>query len=192
MKLFLVRHGESEGNLVACYHGQTDLKLTGRGRQQAEAIQPILFRHKFDKIYSSDLTRTCNTCELAIPGAIYEPITLLREYDVGSLAGKPLMDLEPFQADPAVRPDYTYFGGENITMVRGRARAFLNMLEASDYTCVAAFSHFGFINCVLSEVLGVNYPRETLKTGNCAIHVLEFDGKIWKIAALNYMTPVDC
>ena len=191
MKLFLIRHGQSEANLHSCYTGQTDVPLTQMGKQQAAAAGAILSAYRFDKVYASDLQRTRCTCENALPGISYEPLVLLREFDVGRLAGVEIGSVERRQSpDPADRPDYTDYGGENARMVCDRAKAFLKMLEDEPCDCVAAFTHFGFINCVLRTVLNVSYENKCICTDNCSIHVLEFDGETWRILALNYGVQV--
>lgn len=192
MKLFLVRHGESEGNLGNHYHGQTDVKLTERGREQAESIRPILAQIPFDKVYSSDLSRAADTCATALPGMPFEKMPLLREVDVGSIAGREYGTVDvPEPEDVTMRPDYTPFGGENLHLVLRRARKFLDMLAQEDYKYVAAFSHYGFMNCLLREVLETHYLSAKVISKNCAIHVLEYNDAQWKIAALNYMSPID-
>lgn len=191
MIVFFVRHGQSEANLHTYYTGHKDVPLTDLGREQARAVAPILAQFTFDKIYSSDLSRASETCELAIPGVVYEKMTLLREYDVGSVVGVNIGDVAmTVPEDVTLRPDYTCFGGENAKMVRKRARDFLDLLEKRNDQCVAVFSHFGFINCVLKEVLETHFQSSCIKTGNCAVHVLEYDGKQWKLVALNYMMPI--
>src|SRR2546428_13930841 len=55
---YLVRHGESEANAARRFAGQSDSPLTDRGRQQAEAVAEELANEKFDRIVSSDLSRT--------------------------------------------------------------------------------------------------------------------------------------
>ena len=35
MRLYLVRHGQSEGNVAKTFHGHTDYPLTELGREQA-------------------------------------------------------------------------------------------------------------------------------------------------------------
>ena len=35
MKLYLIRHGQSEGNLRQVFHGQFDYPLTAQGREEA-------------------------------------------------------------------------------------------------------------------------------------------------------------
>ena len=191
MKLFVIRHGQSKANLGMRYTGQFDTPLTQLGIEQAKAIQPRLATYKFDKVYSSDLSRAADTCANALPGVSAELTPLLREYDVGSLVGKTWEEVGNIQpADPTKRPDYTAFGGENVDIVCERARTFLNMLENSTYEYVAAFSHFGFMKCLLRVVLGTAFDHRAVQADNCAIYVFEYDGNGWSISALNYMKPI--
>ena len=192
MKLFLVRHGQSQANLGRRYTGQFDTPLTDLGKEQAAALQPILGKYKFDKVYSSDLQRTRDTCANALPGAECELLPLLREYDVGSIVGKTWEEVGDFQpSDPAKRPDYRCFGGENVDMMNDRVRSFMKILEESDYEYVAAFSHFGFIKNMLQLVLGASIDRGAVKTENCAIMVFSYENEKWHVDALNYMKPID-
>lgn len=191
MKLFVVRHGQSQANLGKCYTGQFNTPLTELGVEQAKAVQPILAPFKFDKVYSSDLSRAADTCANALPGVEVELTPLLREYDVGSLMGKTWEEVGNIQPDdPAKRPDYTAFGGENVEIVSNRVREFLHILEESDFEYVAAFSHFGFMKCMLRVVLGTAFDHRVVKAENCAVYVFEYDGERWSVAALNYMKPI--
>jgi probable phosphoglycerate mutase len=61
---YLVRHGESEGNAARVFTGQLDSPLTARGRRQAEAVAEELAKVNFDRIVSSDLSRTRDTAEV--------------------------------------------------------------------------------------------------------------------------------
>ena len=187
MKLFLIRHGQSVANLHSYYAGQMDMPLTELGISQAAAIAPLLAPYRFDKVYSSDLSRAKSTCENALPGVDYETLALLREYDVGRLEGVALGSVPRIHvAEPEKRPDYTDYDGENALMVCARAKQFLEMLEGEPHEYVAAFSHFGFINCLLRTILGAAYDSKRVFTTNCSVHVVEFDGKQWRILALNY------
>ena len=126
-----------------------------------------------------------------MPGAETELTPLLRECDVGSLVGKTWDEVGDFQpSDPAERPDYRAFGGENVDMVCDRVRTFLHMLEESDYEYVAAFSHFGFMKCMLRVVLGAAFDHRAVKAENCAVYVFEYADNRWSIDALNYMKPI--
>ena len=61
--IYLIRHGESEGNLKRICLGNTDLGLTEKGREQAEKTAKALSPVDIDAIYSSDLIRAVQTAE---------------------------------------------------------------------------------------------------------------------------------
>ena len=59
--IYLVRHGQSEGNARHIFLGHTDLDLTPLGYKQAELTAQELESAHVDAIYSSDLLRAYNT-----------------------------------------------------------------------------------------------------------------------------------
>jgi len=65
-KIYLIRHGQSLGNLNRLYLGHTNLDLSEEGYRQAEITADFLKDVDFDLIYSSDLLRAHNT---AVPHA---------------------------------------------------------------------------------------------------------------------------
>ncbi len=191
MKLFLIRHGQTIANRDKIYSGQMDVPLTPEGRAQAQSIRPVLEKVKFDKVYSSDLSRAMDTQKLALPG--YEGIQtpLLREYDTGYLQGRHYGDYpqelkEQFQATK----NYSIFGGESTQEVCDRVAQYQRMLEQETLENVAAFAHNGILNCMLQNVLGVDFDKGAVRNNNCTIHVYEYDGQKWRLIALNYMAEV--
>lgn len=62
--LYLVRHGETEWNIIHRIQGQLDSELTENGitesKKQAEKLRDI----QFDAIFSSDLSRAAKTAEI--------------------------------------------------------------------------------------------------------------------------------
>ena len=61
--IYLVRHGESVGNLNRICLGHTDLDLTDLGKKQAKCTADALSNVDFSAIYSSDLIRAVHTAE---------------------------------------------------------------------------------------------------------------------------------
>lgn len=59
--VILVRHGQSDGNLLAEFHGQYNSDLTEKGHAQAECTACFLDKYHIDKIYSSDIRRAHST-----------------------------------------------------------------------------------------------------------------------------------
>lgn len=182
MKLFLIRHGQTVTNLEQRWTGQSEVELTEQGRREAEEIAPILAEIPFDKVFSSDLSRAVITQQLALPGYTAEQTPLLREFDVGSLTGKRFADVPVEQRKP-----YEYYGGESVQDVCNRVRQFLKELEGKPWENVAAFAHNGILGSAMRVVLNADISGAVIRSGNCAIHVFEFDGKLWRLLAWNYM-----
>ncbi len=63
LRMFVIRHGETEWNLKGLYQGQTDTNLTERGIRQAELTADALSKIKFEAIYSSPLKRAKDTAQ---------------------------------------------------------------------------------------------------------------------------------
>lgn len=61
--IYLVRHGQSMGNLHDLFIGHTDIALTDLGYQQAQMAASYLKDIPIDAIYSSDLQRAYNTAQ---------------------------------------------------------------------------------------------------------------------------------
>jgi probable phosphoglycerate mutase len=190
MKVFFVRHGQSEANLHKRFAGQSDAKLTDLGRAQAEAIRPILADIPFDKVYSSDLSRAYDTQTLALPGYEAEKLPQLREISVGNLAGQSITAVAAANggmSPTAITGDYTPYGGENWQMLDARIAGFLKDLEEKPYETVAVFAHRGVLMSVLRNILAVDkFPPGAIFCDNCAVNVLEYDGNKWSVLALNY------
>ena len=193
MKLFMVRHGQTTGNVAGLIYGHVDYPLTQKGRDQATAIRPILEKFKFDRVYSSDLSRAIETQQIALPGAEGIRTPLLREFDVGSLTNITYAEAEEkyaSQLEDARTNGYDWFHGESYDQILDRMRRFLDVLEADPCENVIAFSHNGMLGFMLQLVLGVQFSRTAVKSANCAIQVFEFDGKQWKLLAWNYMSDI--
>ncbi len=61
--IYLIRHGESQGNAIRAFLGHTDLDLSEKGHMQAEITANYLKDIHTDAIYASDLLRAYNTAK---------------------------------------------------------------------------------------------------------------------------------
>ena len=59
--IYLIRHGEAEGNAFRRIHGQYDSNLTPTGREQAKYVAKRFESVPLDAVLSSDLTRAAST-----------------------------------------------------------------------------------------------------------------------------------
>ncbi|HBV5297987.1 TPA: histidine phosphatase family protein, partial [Klebsiella oxytoca] len=61
MKLWLVRHGETEANIAGLYSGHAPTELTERGIRQAQTLGQRLHAVPFERVFCSELERTQRT-----------------------------------------------------------------------------------------------------------------------------------
>ena len=87
MFLYLVRHGQSVGNVRRTFHGQTDYPLTQEGRRQAQQAAEKLREVSFTRCFASDLQRAWDTAQICVAGRgiAVEPCLGLREHYIGQL-----------------------------------------------------------------------------------------------------------
>lgn len=177
MRVYVIRHGESESNASKKWTGWMDVELTEKGKKDAEKAREVLKNIKFDKVYSSDLKRALDTMKIVLPEAIFEASPLLREINVGSLENKPINILTEEGQRIFSEMDYTGFGGESKEELRKRIRKFINSLDNEEYENVAVFSHGGWLYCLLELVLETEIPRKNLCCNNCTVAIFEFASK---------------
>ena len=118
MKLYLVRHGQSTGNIGGTLMGQSDHPLTPLGEAQARAAAGRLAPAGPMPVFASDLPRARTTAEyivgawMAAGGAgatVERPASLtldprLREISLGDYEGRPWQE---FEADTALTEAFT-------------------------------------------------------------------------------------
>ena len=187
MRVYLVRHGESETNAAGVWAGWMDAELTKKGKADAVTARKFLEHISFDKIYASDLKRAIRTAQIALPERQYETSELLREINVGDLAGKPLPVMTEEQRDIVKKSGYEMFHGESQEHFSNRVSQFKKMLEGLDCDTVAVFSHAGWLKNFLNSVFELCGLQAHIFCGNCAIAVFEYKDSTWKL--LNWINP---
>ena len=181
MKVFVIRHGESETNRNGLWTGWLDVSLTEKGRAEAEQVGKLLSNINFDKIYASDLSRAKTTAEIALPACEYETLVELREVNVGSISGKPRDSINNIDKETVKKDGYWIFGGESPEEFDGRVKTFMKLLEGQSCENIAVFSHAGVLRKMLNTVLGTDVPRKNLLCRNCAVAVFEYSGNTWML-----------
>jgi probable phosphoglycerate mutase len=154
-KLTLVRHGQTTHNKLKIIQGQLDTQLTDWGRDMAKLLRDYWQKNgtKFDKVYSSDLTRAYETCQIVCDGQ-YEikKDPLLRERSFGVLQGSPL-DMLRSEAYKAGHDEnnFTQFrpeGGESMEEVQDRIQRFCKdelFPNAAESSRVLIVTHGGVV-----------------------------------------------
>ena len=187
MKLYLVRHGQSETNAARRFSGWAQVSLTDLGRQQARAAGKVLQGIPFDHVFSSDLPRAIQTAQEALPGCQPQLLSGIREIHVGCLEKRNkeecMAQYGPVLETHRAQADYTAYGGENWEMLRARVDAFARDMEKMTCENIAAFAHEGTLHAMLEFVLGARIAGRNLFCGNCTIAVFEFSEGRWRLCS---------
>ena len=177
-QLLLIRHGESEADILHVHEGRADFPLTERGHRQAEAMGKWVTEHyKPDLIFASTLKRAAQTARHLADAVGVEVIADedLMEFNNGLLAG--LSFEEAAVRYPRIEnlpPDQSVYGQETQYEFRARTdRAFARCLaQIPDGATAAIVSHGGMINQLFASLIGLppaSSPR--FLTGDTGIHL---------------------
>lgn len=151
MKLLIIRHGESEADILNVHEGRADFPLTERGHSQARAMSEYVHEHyRVEKIYHSTLKRAAQTAvHLADEtGAFLYPDEHLLEFNNGLIAGMSYTEADekyPIQKVPVHAAVYQQ---ESLLDFRYRAEYILSKIiaDSDDKSTVAVVTHGGMIN----------------------------------------------
>ncbi len=178
MKLLVIRHGESEADLIDVHEGRADFALTERGHRQADAMANYVAKnYNISKIYASTLTRAKQTAEhlsekTGIPIIFDEN---LMEFNNGLLAGLPRAVVrEKYPIVPDLPIDKSVYGQESQVKFRQRAENALARViqEAQTNETIAIVSHGGMINQLYRSLF--NMPVDCMfffNTADTGIHI---------------------
>lgn len=164
MKILLIRHGETTGDVEDRYGGSYDDHLTKRGREQLQTTAQLLADEQIDKLYSSTLIRAKESADI-INGVLKTEIELLdglRERDYGVLGG--LTKQEALEKYPEVveshkDPANTDPDGESRASFTQRVLSTFESIVNQKHGAVAIVSHGGPIKVILRH-LNIPLPEK--------------------------------
>ncbi len=194
-RIYLIRHGEAEGNLYRRAQGHYDARITAKGHRQIAALAERFRNVHLDALYSSDLLRTRTTA-----GAITKyhdlPMNLepqLREICLGVWEDEPWGDLSykypeamvAFNDDPEA---WSAPGSEAFEHLKARMLAtVLRLAKAHEGQTIACVSHGMAIRTLLSHIMGV--PSKEIRRlphgDNTSVSLLEVEGEDIKVVFYN-------
>lgn len=176
MKIWLVRHGQTNLNKYKLMQGRTDEPLNDIGRSQGERARKFVEDIEFDAVYASPLTRAIETASI-VSGLPMSDVIIdkrITEVDFGKYElckySKLGTRMSLYWALPEIfsPPD----GVENISSMISRSQAFLKEIEKKDYENVLITSHGGILRAMNGYLLGRrNGLRWRPKMHNCEIRV---------------------
>lgn len=180
MILLLIRHGESEADILNVHEGRADFNLTEKGHKQAKAMaQYVSNNYKLTKIYASSLKRAKQTAtHLSIKTKteiIYDDN--LMEFNNGLLAGLTHEEADRLYPDVKDLPiDQAVYEQESKVEFRNRAKQALKRIisENDSESVIAIVSHGGMINQLYGVLLDIPIGKNSFfLTSDTGIHVLK-------------------
>ena len=169
--IYLVRHGQTDWNVIGKNQGHTDIELNETGIEQAKQLAEKLKEIKFDYVFSSPLKRAAETAKIIYNGDIIYDVRLMERCN-GELEGltntKNMIDFSD--------PNDTRYGVEPLTVFRNRITEFWNdITDNYSEKNVLVVTHAGVV--IYSQEYFKGAPEDgnyrNYKIKNCDI--LEFD-----------------
>lgn len=192
MRLYIIRHGETEWNKELRLQGRSDIKLNEYGIELAEITSEALKDLSFDVIYSSPLIRAYQTADIIRRDRKVDIIKdeRLIEMSFGDFEGMKTKDLpEEFHNFFDAPQDYSATpNGETFLDVIARAEDFVKNVvipKAKEIDSMLIVAHGAFINGLNSYILkrelkdywaGI-FPR------NCAVTSYDVTGDYFDLVS---------
>lgn len=197
-RLYLIRHGITQGNLEGKYIGSTDLPLCEFGRQQLLDLKEHMIYPTVGRVYVSPMKRCVQSAQLLFPEQLPVIIDDLRECDFGKFEEKTMEELKE-------NPDYKNWISSNmrISPPNGESqRAFMTRIfdglqevladmMKNRISEAALVCHGGVL---LNLLFGVGSPKRdpaqwTMAPGEG--YALQFDPALWQRAnIMEVVSPI--
>lgn len=178
MKLYIIRHGESEDDLDDRFGGFANYDLTQKGREDARELAKKLKDSEIEVLFTSPYMRALYTAgilakKLDINCRIENDIRERNTY--GYLSGMRKKEAEKyFKDDIKKTKDKSKAdeidGSEKHADLVSRAKQFLNKLYVLDQEVCAFVSHGKFIVSFLNDVLKL---EENTKPNDCGYYIVD-------------------
>lgn len=192
MKLYIIRHGETEWNKQKKLQGQSDTELNGYGIELARITGEALKDVPFNYIFSSPLKRAYKTAELIRGDRKLEIKTddRLKEISFGVNEGVPA---------ELISKDFHYFfdapdkyvpaeGGETYEELCARSRDFIDTvivpLSLKEPDATVLITAHGALNksiMIYLNHLGIKNMWDGVFQKNCCVNIFEINGFAFKM-----------
>lgn len=182
MPLYLVRHGQTDWNVLNRAQGSVDRPLDETGVAQSQAVAKAFENTKVQRVVTSDLARAKDTAKAiaAVTSAELKIEPQLCERSFGTMEGDSYEDLRVFftresNGDPAMRNRVRPPGGESFFDLWTRLLNVLPMVRNGPENQVLV-SHGGTCALLCAMLLGETL-EDTVKYRFSNAGITELDGK---------------
>lgn len=180
--IYIVRHGQTEWNLLGKTQGHGNSDLTPKGIEQAELLADSMTKYPIDYIYSSDLGRAYQTAEI-IGNKLsieVEKTEALREMNFGTWEGRIIKDI--IEEDPELykmwrnEPHLAKIPqGEKLSQIKERTDAFIKEInEKYDGKHIVLVTHSLCARIMLLSFLDSDVKNiYRINQANTALNIIE-------------------
>lgn len=174
LRLYLVRHGETEWSLSGRHTGRTAIPLTQNGESEARELGKRLRDISFAHVLTSPFKRALQTCELVDLDKVLEIETDLAEWDYGDYEGLRSVDIHK------ERPDWNIYRdgcprGEMPEQVSDRVDRLIARLRKLDGN-IALFSHGQIGSALAVRWIGLAVAEaQHFTLGTASLSIFAFD-----------------
>lgn len=190
MNIYLVRHGQSEGNSAGIYCGVTDVPLTKNGTEQTQRAINYLKTKKADTIYSSPLSRARAIADKIGKRPVCDKRICERNFGIWEgLSYNLICDMYPDEAECWKRDwiNYRIPKGESCSDVDIRCRDFLGDCISRGKDCIVV-THSGIIRNIITVLLNMSIEDVwRFKIDNGSVTHIEIKDGYAVICNLNYI-----
>lgn len=178
MKLYLIRHGQTTGDVEDRFGGDYDDHLTDEGKSQSKVLADKLKNKNIEIIFSSPRIRAEETARiladtLKIPLQTVENIRERNAY--GILTGMVKSEAKtkyPKEFEEVKSYKNTTAGAEEYKHFKKRILALFEEMTSGNQNTIAIITHGGPISCFFREVL----KKEIFGLKDCGLAELEKNG----------------
>lgn len=178
MRMILLRHGPTAGNLEKRYIGRTDEPLSEEGIDLAKKLA----LPKVGQVFASPMERCVMTAKLIYEKCIIKTVEGLRECDFGDLEGK---SYEELNGDPAYQAWIDSMGtlpfpnGESPEGFKNRCiSAFEEIVKTlSENDSAAIIAHGGTVMAIMEKYALPHKGFYDWSVPNFGGYICEFDGR---------------
>lgn len=195
-KIFLIRHGQTEGNARKQYCGLLDMELNAQGCLQVEKLSRRLEKETIHRIYASDRKRAVQSARIIFKGRRINKVSELKEINFGIFEGKSHQEIRESNADIYEKwlndPYNTLVPeGESLMDFQARVtRALEKIILANSNKTTAVVCHGGTISIILSMISGEkNFWK--LIPGSASLNIIEYVNSKAKITLFNDITHLN-
>lgn len=206
MRLYLIRHGQTDWNLAHRIQGKKDVPLNETGRQQAKLLAEGMKNRPVEKVFTSQMLRARETAEI-LADSQHVPLYLvkgLEEIHYGEWEGLTWEEIEKkfpeeYEKRQENLADHRPPGGENQMDVVERAvratNAIRQDLSSSHATSAAVVSHGMTICCILFWLLRNSSDLDDgCSINNASVTTVDWDLETdtGKLVELNDIRHLEC